>query len=78
MTEDELFPSDTMSSLGLEGTSTGQVSTRMVVGGTGRYMGASGQVLEIGKGTNTTVMDDGTGDLAPNFTFEFDYFLPEL
>lgn len=65
VTEDELFPSDTMSSLGLEGTSAGQVLTRMVVGGTGRYMGASGQVLEIGKGTNTTVMDDGTGDLAP-------------
>ena len=30
------------------------------------------------KGANTTVLDDGTGDLAPNFTFEVDYFVPEL
>lgn len=78
ITEDEQFPVDTMASVGLEGTSTDQTATRVLVGGTGRYLGATGQVLEVINGANTTVLDDGTGDLAPNFTFEFDYFVPEL
>ena len=67
-----------MASVGLEGTSTGQTSTRIVVGGTGQYLGATGQVLETMKGATTTVLDDGTGELAPNFTFDLDYLVPEL
>lgn len=75
---DRLFPPDSLTSAGLEGTFTDQVTTRSVSGGTGRYMGAIGQVTQVNHGVNTTVIDDGTGDPAPNFVFTFDLLLPRL
>lgn len=78
ITEDRLFPEDTMASVGLEGTGSDQVTTRIVNGGTGRFFGAAGSVSQQLAGFNTTVMDDGTGDPAPNFTMRFDLLLPDI
>lgn len=77
ISDERLFPPDKLSSSGLEGTVTEQVSTRAVIGGTGKYMGALGQVTQAGNGVNTTVLR-GTPDPAPNFIFEFDLLMPVL
>ena len=76
ISETRLFPPDAMTSSGLEGTFTDQSGTRPIIGGTGEYMGAIGQVIQTNNGTNTTVLDDGSGDPAPNFIFNFDYWVP--
>lgn len=74
---DHLFPPDTLTCTGLEGTFVTQLAAlRPVIGGTGRYMGAVGQVRQVPNGVNTSIFDDGTDDPAPNFRFEFDLFLP--
>lgn len=77
ISEDRLFPPDTLASNGLEGTFTDQVGVRCIVGGTGTYMGATGQVTQTNNGANTTVLLDGTDDPAPNFVFDFDLLVPE-
>lgn len=75
---DRVFPPDTLTSLGLEGTfDMSQVSSRSVTGGTGQYFGANGQVNQSFISTNSTVFDDGSGDNALNFRFEFDLLLPK-
>lgn len=73
-----LFPSDHLSSEGLEGSLTGQFPTRSITGGAGKYMGVSGQVDQKPNGVNTTVFSDGTDDPAPNFSMEFDLLLPNF
>lgn len=78
ISEEQLFPSDTLSSTGLEGTITQQTAFRPVIGGTGQYMGATGQVSQRINGVNTTVLDDGSGDPAPNFAFTYDLLIPDL
>ena len=51
---------------------------RAVTGGTGQYLGATGEVRQTNKGFNTTVFADGSGDNAPNFGFELDLLLPDV
>lgn len=75
ISDELLFPPDNLTSSGLEGTVTEQVGVRAVTGGTGRYMGALGQVTQTNNGFNTTVFH-GTPDAAPNFIFEFDLLVP--
>lgn len=76
--EDRLFPPDTLASTGLEGTNGSQVGVRAVIGGTGKYLGATGEVRQINNGFNTTVFADGSGDNAPNFVFEIDLLRPNV
>lgn len=79
ITESRLFPGHSLASSGLEGTSDdGQPPLRIVTGGSGDYLGATGQVLQENRGHNTTVLDDGSGESARNFAFTFDLLLPEL
>lgn len=79
ISEDRLFPPDLIASSGLEGTfDDGQPPTRIVIGGTGEYLGASGAVVQESRGVNTTVLADGSGANALNFTFTFDLLLPDV
>ena len=78
ITPDNLFPPDNLTSSGLEGTGGSQATTRSIVGGTGRYFGATGQVVQHPNGVNTTVFADGSGDAALNFIFEFDVLIPDV
>lgn len=78
MLHDRLFPPDTLSSTGLEGNNSDQVGIRAITGGTGKYLGATGQVRQINNGFNTTVFADGTDDNAPNFIFELDLLQPDV
>lgn len=73
-----LFPSDTLVSSGLEGTfEADQTPIRSVMGGTGEFGGATGEVLQHGNGTNTTRIVP-LGIDAPNFRFEFHLRIPNL
>jgi hypothetical protein len=63
ITPEHLYPTDSLSSSGLEGDTVGQTITRAVVGGTGTYHGAAGSVVQHTTGSNTTE--------GPNFRFEF-------
>lgn len=77
MAGDRLFPEDLITTSGIEGTfATQQVAHRSVIGGTGRYLGASGQQDQSWNGFNTSV--DGYGDNAPNFVMRFDLLLPDV
>lgn len=78
ITEESLFPTDSIASTGLEGTLTSQVGTRPIIGGSGKYLGASGAVRQFQNGFNTTVFADGSGDNAFNFRFEMDLLLPDV
>lgn len=78
ITPNQLFPPDAISSNGLEGTITDQVAYRSILGGTGKYLGATGQILQIGLGANTSVFADGSGINAFNNRFEFDILLPNI
>ncbi len=78
ITEDRLFPEDIIVSSGLEGTNGAQVATRPVIGGSGKYLGATGAVRQTHNGVNTTVFADGSGDNALNFIFEFDLLIPDV
>lgn len=76
--EGEVFPVDQLASEGLEGgedVGEGEdgntwESERIVVGGTGRYAGVRGTVLQQFIGTNATVGPTGFG---PNFRFSFSF-----
>lgn len=75
---ERLFPPDTMTSSGMEGSDTeDQAPVRSVIGGTGRFAGASGVVVQHGNGRNATTLR-GIGDPAPNFRFEFTVLVPDL
>jgi hypothetical protein len=75
---DRLFPRDVMHSNGLEGTEDDQIGYRSITGGTGTYLGASGEVAQRITGVNTSLFADGSGFNAPNFRFEFDILLPNV
>lgn len=67
----DAFIADQMVSSGIEGD--GEIPpVRSVIGGTGRYAGARGVVVQHGAGTNTTSLWlGGALGAAPNFRFEF-------
>lgn len=75
ITPARLFPPTSLVSSGTEGSDReGQAPVRAVIGGTGRFSGARGTVIQHGNGTNTTkLVDPALGELgpAPNFRFEF-------
>jgi hypothetical protein len=76
ITPDNLFPEDQISSIGTESSRTQDTlpSTRAIVGGAGRYIGAAGQIAQFGHGTNSTVVDIvGVVSPAPNFRFYFTF-----
>jgi hypothetical protein len=78
MAGDQLFPDDLITTSGLEGTfETSQTAKRSVVGGTGRYAGATGEQFQSQNGFNTSVFTDGTGN-APSFWMRFDLLLPDV
>lgn len=69
---DRLFPPDQLASSGMEGAEDErQPAIRSVIGGTGRFAGATGEVVQHGLGTNTTTLAT-IGVPAPNFRFVFD------
>jgi hypothetical protein len=69
---EHLFPTSMLASVGLEGTDDkAQISTRPVIGGTGDYVGATGQVRQEFIAMNTSVFPDST-DPSPCFRFQFD------
>ena len=73
ITRDTLFPRHSLHTLGLEGTTDrAQTSWRAVVGGTGDYVGAAGEMAERLIATNTSSFADGSGDPAPCWRNEFD------
>ncbi|MEA2002135.1 MAG: hypothetical protein U9N84_09680 [Actinomycetota bacterium] len=78
ITPDRLLPTDNLSSSGIEGTFGQQIGTRAVVGGTGTYKAAAGQVTQTNNGINTTVFVDGSGDPGPNFVFDFELLIPKV
>ena len=63
-------PPDTLVSSGLEGGAMEFV--RAVVGGTGQYVDARGEVVQETIGNNTTILNV-FGAPAPNFRFYFDF-----
>ena len=72
ITPGRLFPPDLISSAGIEGTlDRTQVSTRAIIGGTGEYLGATGQVFQQFFATNTSYFP-GTTDEGFCFRFDFD------
>ncbi len=78
MTGEQLFADDNLTTSGLEGTFlTDQIARRAVLGGTGRYRGAVGEVRQSRNGYNTSAFADGTGN-APNFRMRFDLLLPDV
>jgi len=76
LTADDFFPEDQISSIGTESSRTQDTlpSTRAIVGGAGRYIGASGQITQFGHGTNSTAVNIlGVITPAPNFRFIFTF-----
>jgi hypothetical protein len=77
ITPKRLYPPDQLVSSGLEQTALPtfdptQPAVRSVIGGTGRYAGASGMVIQHFAGHNTTTLGPaGVIGPAPNFRFEF-------
>jgi hypothetical protein len=74
------FPPDTITSTGTEASVTQDTipSTRAITGGTGRFVGASGQITLFGHGTNVTnetVL--GRVAPAPNLRFIFSFSTAE-
>ncbi len=67
----DAFIADQLVSSGVEGAGK-RPPVRSVIGGTGRYAGARGTVVQHGLGTNTTSLWlVGALGPAPNFRFEF-------
>ena len=62
-------PADQLTSSGVEGGVP--LVVRSVIGGTGRYKGAGGEVYQQQTGTNKTILNDGSNMRAPNFRFYF-------
>lgn len=78
ISEERLFPPDTLMSAGLEGTfDKAQVSARPIIGGTGTYMAATGQVTQEYLSDNISPFADGTDGPSPNFRFAFDLRIPD-
>lgn len=76
ITEQNPLPTSMLSSDGLEGANRRDVfGTRAVVGGTGDYFGATGQVTQQHFADNTSLFFDGS--LSPCFRFVFDLRLPD-
>lgn len=76
ITEESLFPTTMLSTVGLEGTdSREQFSTRAVVGGTGDYLGVTGQMTQRFFATNTSILP-GPNIPSPCWRFEFDLRYP--
>ena len=76
ITPDNLFPVNQIASQGTESSRTQDTlpSTRVITGGSGDYIGATGQITQYGLGKNTTVIDVlGSKQLAPNFRFHFKF-----
>lgn len=69
VTSEEPSPADTLVSSGVEGGI--EVSHRAIVGGSGMYRHARGDLEQVVIGTNTTVLPSGAQ--APNFRFYFDF-----
>lgn len=79
ITADNNFPVDQVSSIGTEASPTQDTkpSTRSIVGGAGRYIGASGQITLYGNGSNVTFSDVfGVIRPAPNLRFFFEFITP--
>lgn len=78
---DNLTPTDMIATVGLEnGTPPNDVVTRAVVGGTGRYATASGQVVQRRVGRNTTPIRGldlpyGFEPPSPNYRLTFDLYM---
>jgi hypothetical protein len=74
ITKQQLFPPDSLTTSGLEGgCGKEQVAHRAVVGGTGEYLGAMGQVTQQFIATNTTPFGlDDPEPSSPCFRFVFD------
>lgn len=68
--DDAPSPPDTLVSSGLEGG--GEFFTRAVIGGSGRFRDARGEVVQQTIGSNTTILNV-FGAPAPNFRFLFDF-----
>lgn len=69
---DRVFPPSMISTAGIEGTlDPSQVSIRAIIGGTGAYLGATGEVRGYFLGLNNTVIFPDLGQ-APCWRFEFD------
>lgn len=76
VTEQDPFPADMLSSVGIEGTNHRDViGTRAVVGGIGRYKGVTGQVTQEWFADNTTLLS-GLEIPSPCFRFRFDLLQP--
>jgi hypothetical protein len=76
ITPDNNFPPDQVSSIGTEASATQDTkpSRRSIVGGAGRYIGASGEITLFGNGSNTTQSDVlGVKRPAPNLRFFFTF-----
>lgn len=79
ITPDNNFPPDQVNSIGTESSATQDTkpSTRSIVGGAGRYIGASGQITQFGNGSNVTTTDVlGRVGPAPNLRFFFSFIFP--
>jgi hypothetical protein len=73
ITQDNQFPRHSLHSVGLEGTTDrSQTSWRAVVGGTGEYLGALGEMGEQLIAFNTSIFADGSGDPSPCWRSSFD------
>lgn len=72
ITDDNLSPADTLTSSGPEGAVPEENFVRAVVGGTGKYRGAQGEVVMDTIGTNSSILNL-FGGTSPNFRFHFDF-----
>ncbi len=73
MTQDNQFPRNSIFSVGLEGTTDRSLTSwRAVIGGTGEYLGALGEMGEQLIAFNTSIFADGSGDPAPCWRSSFD------
>lgn len=73
ITPEALFPTNTLATAGLEGTvDRAQRATRAVIGGTGEFLGATGQQTQQLIATNTSLFADGTNEPGPCWRVEFD------
>jgi hypothetical protein len=79
ITPDDNFPPDQINSIGTEASATQDTkpSIRSIVGGTGRYVGATGQISLFGNGSNVTQSNVlGAVRPAPNLRFFFNFTEP--
>ena len=71
ISKDRNFPPDMLSAVGLEGTEDKkQVATRAIIGGTGKYLGATGQVRQTWTYWNTSPLPGADGAFC--FRYDFD------